>query len=231
MSPGRFLGRAGFRPKVSSVRAWHQVVPEVETRRRRGPGTAYPVLLTSGWPRCCRRMWRMWHSRGHQSSLPDGGARAWRRGRAAQEAPGPSQAQVAPHSLLCRFYSGHHLGCLQGQNLPWLGGWCPSCRDRGLGISFRGWRLSRLLKLSLGPQTPAHAAPNFCLSWQTPEHPSKPSLDDTSPEKTSWRPRGRIPPLCWLLVVDHTGSQNDRKWPRVGLDAPQRREPEHLLPF
>lgn len=110
-------------------------------------------------------------------------------------------------------------------------GGCPSCRDRGLGISFRGWRLSRLLKLSLGPQTHAHAAPNSCLSWQTPEHPSKPSLDDTSPEKTSWRPRGRIPPLRWLLVVGHTGSQNDRKRPRVGLEAPQRREPEHLLPF
>lgn len=64
----------------------------------------------------------MWHSQGHQSSLPDGGARAWRRGRAAREAPGPSQTQVAPHSLLCRFYSGHHLGCLQGQNLPWWWG-------------------------------------------------------------------------------------------------------------
>lgn len=116
-----------------------RVGPEVEARRRRGPGTANTVLPTSGWLRCCRARGRM--AGEHQSSLPGGGG-AWLH----EEPRDPARHKLHP-GLPTTFYVSAILGptwVVWDDIYP--GVVDPSCKYRSLGTSFWGWGLSNLAK-------------------------------------------------------------------------------------
>ena len=95
--------------------------------------------------------------------------------------------------------------------------------------------------LHLGPQTLLVDTPpslcshcSFCLdcpqllsSWETPGHPSKPSLEDTSAVKTSCPPRSRI--NHFVILCSITSDYLIKTISPTRPNIPQGQEPGYLL--